>query len=229
MTQSVQSKTAFAGDVPANLRCGFCGQPVQGQFYRAANRFTCRNCAAQLNQVIARNRVAPAPFLAAAGAGLLAALAGAAAWAAIVHITHWSIGYLALAIGYAVGKAVHFASGKRRGVPLQWLAAILAAASVVLGKVAIVSWDIVDLLHANGTDVTVQRIIQLLQENARSIGQPFDLVWMAFAAYPAWRLCKAPNISIAGPFAYRPSNSSLQFHTVEPLNQIPPAAGPGNP
>jgi hypothetical protein len=228
VTQSVPS-TAFIGDVPANLRCGFCGQPVQKQFYRALNRFTCSNCAQQVNTVIARNAVAPHTFAAAAGAGLITALAGAAVWAVIVHVTHMNIGYIALGIGYAVGKVVHFAAGKRRGVALQWLATILALIGVSAGKLGVVCWQIVDGFHANGVNPTVQDVIQIFQENRHLIFEPFDLVWMGLAAYAAWKLSKPQNISIAGPYAYQPKASALQFNTVEPLNVIPPATPKGNP
>jgi hypothetical protein len=112
MTQTVQTQRAFAGDVPANLRCGFCGQPVQGHFYRAANRFTCDNCAAQIQRAIGQNSVGPGTFLAAGVAGL---------------------------------------------------------------------------------------------------------IWIAFAGFAAWRMCKPANISIAGPYQHKPAASGLQFDTVEPL------------
>jgi hypothetical protein len=182
-----------------------------------------------VNALIERNAIAPASFVVAAVAGLVAALAGGAAWAVTVHITHWNIGYLAFGIGYVVGKAVHLASGKRRGPALQWLAAILGGIGVVAGKIGIVAWEIVDFLQTNGEAVTLPRVLQLIQENARDFASPFDLVWIGFAAYAAWRMCKAFNIAIAGPFAYEPSATPLQFHTVEPLNKIPPATPPGNP
>lgn len=229
MTQNVQAKHAFPGDVPANLRCGFCGELVQGVFYRARNRFVCTSCAEQVNQLIERNTISPASFSAASVAGLVAALAGGAVWAVTVHITNWNIGYLAFVIGYAVGKAVHLASGKRRGPTLQWLAAILAGIGVIAGKLGIVAWEIVDALHANGEDVTPQRVLELIQDNAHSFASPFDLVWIGFAAFAAWRMCNAVNISIAGPFAYQPSNTPLQFDTVERLNEIPPATPPATP
>jgi vacuolar-type H+-ATPase subunit I/STV1 len=150
-------------------------------------------------------------------------------WAVTVHVTNWNIGYLAFFIGYAVGKVVHWASGKRRGATLQWLAAFLAGIGVAAGKIGIVVWAIVDALHANGEEVTPQRVLQLIQDHARSVASPFDLVWIGFAAYAAWRMCRAVNVTMAGPFAYEPAASPLQFHTVEPLKEIPPATPPGNP
>jgi hypothetical protein len=222
MTQTVQTQRAFAGDVPANLRCGFCGQPVQGQFYRAANRFTCDNCAAQIRRAIGHNSVAPGVFAVAAAAGLLAGLVGGAVWAAVVEITHINVGILAALIGVAVGKAIHFVSGKSRGVALQWLSAILAVIGVAGGDFMIACWEIVKALHKDGAEATPQIVLRVLQDNARMLFSPMDLVWIAIAAYAAWRLCKPANISIAGPYQYKPANSGtgggLQFDTVEPID-----------
>jgi hypothetical protein len=220
---------AFAGDVPANLTCGFCKRPVQQQFYRTLNRFACGNCAAQVNAVIAKNSVTPASFLAGAGAGLLAALAGGAAWAAVVHVTNFNIGIIAAFIGVGVGKTVHFASGKRRNVSLQWLCVVLSILGVAVGKVGIVCWAIVDQLKNEGAAITVQNIWYGLQQNVNAFKDPFDLVWMGIAAYAAFRLCKPRNISLAGPYTYAPTGSSLQFNTVEPLQSFPPANPTGNP
>jgi hypothetical protein len=229
VNQPVLPTPAFAGGVPANLACGFCGRPVRTQFFRAVNRFACSDCAAQVKAVIDKNSVAPASFLAAGGAGLLTALVGGAIWAASVQITHANIGFIALFIGYGVGKVVHYVSGKRRSVSLQWLSTILAIIGVAAGKLALVSWQIVDVLKANEVDVTIQNVVDMLQRNIKTIGDPFDLLWMGIAAYAAWRICRPPQISLAGPYAYEPSSGSLQFNTVEPLHDIPPATPPGNP
>jgi hypothetical protein len=202
---------------------------VQQQFYRTLNRFACSNCAAQVNTVIAKNSVTPESFLVGAGAGLVAAIAGGAVWAAVVHISNWNIGILAAFIGVGVGKAVHFASGKRRNVALQWLCAVLAVIGVAIGKLGIVGWAIADRLTANGETVSIPNVIVVLLRNIGSIGEPFDLVWMGIAAYAAFRLCKPAAISMAGPYAYTPSGASLQFNTVEPLQNVPPANPTGTP
>jgi hypothetical protein len=199
---------------------------VQGQFYRAANRFTCDNCAAQIQRAVGQNSVGPAKVLAAGVAGLATALAGGAVWAVTVHVTHWNIGYLAFFIGYAVGKVVHQVTGKGRGATLQWLGAILAGIGVEAGKVGLIVWGIVDALRGNGDPVTVGNVMQMIRLNVEAFKQPFDLIWIAFAAYAAWRMCKPANISIAGPYQYKSAGASgggLQFDIVEPMQP------PGNP
>jgi hypothetical protein len=229
VTQSVQAKRAFSGDVPVNLRCGFCGELVQGNFYRARNRFVCQGCAQQVNQMIDRNAISPASFIVAAVAGLLAAAAGGTGWAVSVHVTHANIGFIAWGIGYLVGKTVHFASGNRRGVVLQWLATILALVGTAAGIVGLACWSIVDRLQTDEMDITVKGVWNILLRNGRVFADPFDLLWIGIAAFAAWRMCSPMKISMAGPFAYQPLATPLQFHTVEPLNDNPAATPPGNP
>jgi hypothetical protein len=213
--------TGFQGEVPANLQCGFCRRPIQGAFYRALNRFACAECAGKVQGVIDRNVFAPDAFAMAAVAGFLTAVAGAAAWAAIVHATHLALGIVAALIGVFVGKAVVRASGNRRGVALQWLAVVLAFVGVIGGKFALVCWWIADGLGVHGAAVTATAVwsdlAKQFQRDPRLFVQPFDLLWAGIAVFAAWRICRAPRITIAGPYRYAPATGTgLQFQTVEP-------------
>ncbi len=224
--------TGFSGEVPADLACGFCKKSIQGEFYRALNRFTCPACAGQLQNVIDRNAFSPEPFAKAAGAGLAVGLACAAAWAAIVQITHFEVGIVASLIGYAVGKAVFTASGKRRGRALPWLAAILSVVGIVGGKVMLVAWQFVEVLNQRGIPINplgVTRIVMsYVVNNPTKVFSGFDLLWIAFAVYAAWKLCQAPPITIAGPYPHTPPRGpALQFHTIEPATPLAaPATAP---
>jgi hypothetical protein len=74
----------------------------------------------------------------------------------------------------------------------------------------------------------VQNVLDIFTRNTGLLlRDPFDLLWMALAGWTAWRLCKAPKILMAGPYAYKPSSGGMQFDTVEPLHDIPPAGRSG--
>jgi hypothetical protein len=67
-------------------------------------------------------------------AGLIAAVVGAAAWALLVGLTHYEIGFLAVAVGYGVGWAVHrFGGVASAGLAVG--AAVLAAFGIMFGFV----------------------------------------------------------------------------------------------
>lgn len=74
----------------------------------------------------------PPPFGRALLFGGLAAFAGAAAWAALIHFAHLEHGLLAWGIGGLVGAAVLWAGG--HGKPLAVCAGVLALLSIGTGK-----------------------------------------------------------------------------------------------
>jgi hypothetical protein len=70
--------------------------------------------------------------------GLVAALVGGVAWAAIVFATKYEVGFVAWAIGGLVGFAMSRVTPSR-GQALGTLAALLAGLGLVVGKVLIVT------------------------------------------------------------------------------------------
>jgi hypothetical protein len=219
-------ETAFVGQVPANLACGFCRRPIQTVFYRAASRFACSTCANKVQAIVDRNVITPNALLTGAVAGAATAAICAAAWAIITESTHFKLGIIAALIGFAVGKAVYFGSGKRRGLALQLLAAALSILGCVAGELALIGIEVNHVLLAKGVQLspgqTVQTVWGALQKSPGAFFDPFDLLWIAIAVFAAWRLLKLPTISIAGPYPYDPPpTGDLQFQTVEPAQSAP--------
>lgn len=70
--------------------------------------------------------------------GVVAGAAGAAIWAVIAYFANMEIGWIAWGIGLAVGVGVAVGNRGEGSVPAGVLAALLAAASVVVGKYATV-------------------------------------------------------------------------------------------
>jgi len=70
--------------------------------------------------------------------GVVAALAGAAAWGGIAYVTNFEIGWIAWGIGLLVGFAVMFGCGAQAGTTSGVLAVVLTCLSIVAGKYAAV-------------------------------------------------------------------------------------------
>jgi hypothetical protein len=233
MTQPA-AETAFAGQVPPNLTCGFCRRPVQDVFYRAASRFACGSCAARVQAIGDRNVITRQALLMGAVAGTATAAVGAAAWAIITDSTHMELGIVASLIGFAVAKAIFTAAGKRRGRALQVLAVALSLAGILGGKFVLFGMQINRALTQLGQHFDLGRILSVLvgeiQKHPGNLFDPFDLVWIGIAVYAAWRLLALPQISVAGPYAYKPADGGdLQFQTLEPaLTPAPPNAPPAS-
>ena len=62
--------------------------------------------------------------------GILAGIVGAAAWFFVEILTGYQIGYVAMGIGWLIGQAVVFGSGKKRGQALQLISSGIALFSI---------------------------------------------------------------------------------------------------
>ena len=63
--------------------------------------------------------------------GVIGAAAAGAIWHFIVVFTGYEIGYVAIGVGYCVGFAVHWGSGRKRGAVLQFLSAGLTLVTLL--------------------------------------------------------------------------------------------------
>jgi len=79
-----------------------------------------------------QDRAVSAAPPAALGMAIAAGLAGAAVWAAVAVATDFEIGWIAWAIGAAIGAAYHRFGGRAAGGPI--LCALLAFGSIAAGK-----------------------------------------------------------------------------------------------
>lgn len=129
-----QFKTAeFAGQSSDDL-CESCGQSITDSYYRVNGALSCPSCAEKAKFQ------APAEsggFLRGLVFGAGAALVGLVLYAAFAIITGWVIGYVSLAVGFIVGKAVMMGSGGVGGRRFQITAAALTYAAVSVAAVPI--------------------------------------------------------------------------------------------
>jgi hypothetical protein len=82
--------------------------------------------------------------------GAVAAVAGSIAYAAFTIVTHIQIGYLAVGVGYIVGKAMLHATHGLGGRKYQITAAVLTYLAVSMAAVPEILWT----MHARGMDIS---------------------------------------------------------------------------
>jgi hypothetical protein len=121
-------RAEFAGQQPQS--CAACGAALAGSYYEINGRISCAACH---ERVVARFAARPgaAGFLRAAGAGLGAAVAGAAIYFAVQAATGYSFGLISILVGFMVGKAVHWGARGHGGRPYQALAVLLTYLAIV--------------------------------------------------------------------------------------------------
>jgi hypothetical protein len=137
--------------------CALCGRVIEGRYAMVKAKIACVGCAARERDsatrmstpVPAATRPSSAPVAAAVSGeesggfarallfGTGAAVAGLALYATFTIITHMYLGYVALAVGFMVGKAMMHGSGGGGGPRYQFAAVVLTYAAISLASIPI--------------------------------------------------------------------------------------------
>ncbi len=130
-----QFRTAEYSGQLAGDHCKFCNQAIVGNYYRVNNATACAACVQQVKLKF------PTDTHAAFTRGLLfgvgGAILGLILYALFGIVTGWMIGYVSLAVGYIVGKAMMMGSGGIGGRRYQIAAVVLTYAAVSIAAVPI--------------------------------------------------------------------------------------------
>jgi hypothetical protein len=130
-----QFATAEYSAKAGETACKSCAQPINGAYYRVNGALTCANCAARIKEQMLKDSHT------AFGRGVLfgvgGAILGLCIYVAFALLTGWVIGYISLAVGYIVGKAIVLGSGGLGGRRYQIAAVLLTYMAVSLAAVPI--------------------------------------------------------------------------------------------
>ena len=127
----LQFETAVSkGGAAAAFVCENCSRPILSTYYDVAGRKICAECRTQIGKLMETPSGA-GPFLTAGLFGLGAGIAGAILYYAVIAITNFEIGIVAIAIGYMVGWAVRKGAGGG-GRRFQVMAIVLTYAAVAM-------------------------------------------------------------------------------------------------
>jgi len=120
---------------PGSDRCHFCQQPIAGNYYRVNGAMACRGCAEKaLSELPVDSHSA---YMRGLLFGIGAAIAGLILYATFEIMTGIIIGYLSLAVGWMVGKAMMKGSNGHGGRRYQVTAALLTYAAVSMAAIPI--------------------------------------------------------------------------------------------
>jgi hypothetical protein len=132
--------------------------------------------------------LAPADVARALVGGLVGALLGGLIWGFIVGATGAEIGIAAIGVGALAGFGVVLLNRHRRGVPLQVIAAVCAIVGVGFGKYFAFVQVVNDELGAGTASLFSGRTFQAFTDLFGEIFSGFDVLWIVFAVYTAWRI-----------------------------------------
>jgi hypothetical protein len=128
--QFATAEYAGSGDV-----CKSCHQPISDAYYRINGSLACERCTTQLQGQLPKDN--HAAFVRALTFGIGAAILGLIGYAAFSIITGIQIGYISLAVGWLVGKAMRTGSRGIGGLRYQIAAALFTYAAVSMAAIPI--------------------------------------------------------------------------------------------
>lgn len=138
-----QFTTAEYAHIPGTERCRVCGYPVIGEYFRVNGQMACAKCADQARDGQPKN--SHAAFLRALLLGAGAAVIGLILYASFTILTDLYIGFIALGVGWLVGKAMMKGSHGMGGKRYQIAAVLLTYFAISVAEVPI--WIAYSLKH----------------------------------------------------------------------------------
>jgi hypothetical protein len=130
------SSPGDASTTPAVV-CKACRAAVETEYFDINGKSFCGRCRTAIESAAETPR-GVVPFVKASLYGIGAGIIGAVLYYAVVAITHFEIGLVAVVIGYMVGYAVRTGAHGRGGLRFQILAVALTYASVALAYTPLV-------------------------------------------------------------------------------------------
>jgi hypothetical protein len=127
--------------------------------------------------------------------GLVGAIVGGIAWGYLVKSTERELGIAAIGVGILAGFGVALLARGKRGVPLQVIAALAAAVGILWGKYfafVIVGREYLEGqfgINARGAlPLFSGETFSFFTDGFTDLFSGFDVAWIAFAVYTAWRI-----------------------------------------
>ena len=115
--------------------CKSCHQAISGAYYRINGSLACERCTTQLQTQLPKDN--HASFVRALMFGIGAAILGLIGYAAFSIITGIQIGYISLAVGWLIGKAMRTGSRGIGGLRYHIAAALFTYAAVSMAAIPI--------------------------------------------------------------------------------------------
>ena len=186
-------------------RCRNCQQPLTERFFRLNGQPLCEPCANMA--VSAPPDGASAAFSKAILFGIGAAVVGSILYAVVEIATGWTIGYVALAVGWMVGKAMKLGSQGRGGRRYQIAAAVMTYVAVSSASL-IVTLHTIQKQNPNGQFVFGERfalfavkygLLSPFLELRDGLGGVIGLFILFIGVRAAWALTAGSEFNITGP------------------------------
>ncbi len=208
-------KAKFDESGPSSMSCAFCNKDVFGTYYEVNGKTACEECRFALEQA----RAEGSPF----GRGLRAVLGGAVGGVvgagihyAVLALTGYEIGLVAIVVGLLVGFGVRWGSGGIGGRGYQFLAAAITYMAIVSTYVPFFVEEARKQVEAAETApvepekevnagtfflaVGALLFIVLASPFLAGVQNVIGIFIIGFALYEAWKVNAYTPLQLEGPF-----------------------------
>lgn len=201
-SQTPQFATAEYASNRPNVTCAACRQPIGGSFFKIKGSPFCVACTDKIRAKIPRD--SHGAFVRALVFGIAGALVGLALYVIFAVATGLIIGWVSLAVGFIVGKAMRMGSGGVGGRRYQVVAVLLTYFAVSMSAVPIAIEQAHSHLMISSKAVAelalvgiASPILELRDPVQGLIGLIILFVGIRFA----WRFTAAPTLNVSGPYS----------------------------
>jgi hypothetical protein len=188
--------------------CEMCSKPVGDEYHHVNERPVCASCRDVLVESVKTPRSA-GPLVKAGVFGLGAAIAGAAVYYAVVAITNYQIGLVAIAIGYMVGYAVRKGAGGRGGRRFQVLALMLTYWSVGLAYTSLGFEQLTRGEQSALLAITLfvySLTLPVISVISSFPGGLLSALIIGIGLYQAWSMTGRHKLAVSGPYKVGPGS-----------------------
>lgn len=182
----------LAGQTESQTALALTEEGVPGLDARHIAQEVRRDLAAQLESERVTSSVLPRAVI----AGAVAAVSGGIAWAMLTWKSGYEVGFAAWGIGLLAGFLVLKATGERRGTALQAIAVGSSLVGILLGKYLAV-WLVLRDQLGGSLSAFDPLVFDFIREYATDVFSPFDLLFVGFAVFTAWRMLQPTRHQLA--------------------------------
>lgn len=187
-----------------NVVCAQCSKQVLGNqayAYKDKNNnsvFLCESCRAEAEKALQEETKSPNIAMAIIS-GVVAATIAGVAWSLFSVLTGYQIGYIAIGVGFLIGWAVIFGSGKKRGPALQLISAAITLITLLVSQYFMVLYYYRKYLLEHKAEFPDYNgewffVSPLNPDVLKDMFSPMGLVIWGIGIYFAYSLPKSRNI-----------------------------------
>ncbi len=193
--------TATANYATGLQYCMLCKSLINKEFFRVNGQLACGQCAAvaRSGKAITSNAL----FSQALMLGTMAAALGLIVYSAFTILTHFYLSYVALAVGWMVGKAMMSGSNGVGGRRYQIAAVLLTYAAISMSAVPIHIAELAPAAHVDWMDhmgvFAIAGIASPFIEMLNGVSGLIGLLILFVGLGVAWRMTRARQLAVDGP------------------------------